>query len=96
MGKEREIDLRAILQNQEKETILDSGHHNRDIYPKEAIYSAMREACKQVLEIAKENAKIRFTSCGDSQTCGCQGQCDHPIACLNKESITNTINQVKG
>lgn len=45
------------------------------------ILEAMREACKQVLELAAENAKTTVIS--------------EIEVIVNKKSITNTINQVE-
>ena len=62
-----------------------------------ACYYAMEEACKQVLELAAENAELKLKiklECTESQLENgfCFG--DNAII-INKQSILNTINQVE-
>ena len=80
----KEINLYLILEGEL------SGRHNAivDDTPllKEYILDAMMEACKQTLELAVENAE------GDIQR-GYESSDDKIV--INKQSILNTINQIK-
>lgn len=54
------------------------------IYPVRDLKDSMKEACRQVLELAAENADVIVYSQG------ALGQCN-----VDKQSILNTINQVE-
>ena len=84
----KEVNLEEILFSETNR--FRNNHPNENIYTDEEMKSspefpyfmaAMSEACRQVLELASENAEVdvfgEFT------------------ATVNKKSITNTINQVK-
>lgn len=46
-----------------------------------------KQACEQLRAKCAEEAKLSSQSCGDSMTCGCQGNCDHPVFSVNRKSI---------
>lgn len=73
----KEINLEEILLKHTFNSTVDT--------LKEDSLSAMKEACKQVLELAAENAYCNHEFDGAHE-------CEYSV---NKESITNTINQVK-
>lgn len=81
----KEIDLEKILQNY-------FSRHTSDIPNLEGIKFAMHEACKQVLELASENAR---TMDDPNSYCGNTGSEYPPDIIVNKQSILNTIKQVK-
>lgn len=55
---------------------------------KRQILEAMKEACKQVLKLAAENATMEFIPFNDNPK-------DFNGVTINEDSILNTINQVK-
>ena len=94
----KEVNLEEILS--EYADVAD-GYIGYDTEIKDVL-RAMKEACKQVLELASENAKIQevvdddldnmeisdyLVSYDDFNSCYTQS--------VNKQSIINTINQVK-
>lgn len=86
----KQINLEEILKSKINEaigstTILNEFEFN--IKKDAAILEAMKEACKQVLELAAENAEgvIHYPRYDD----------DCYDCSVNKTSILNTINQVK-
>lgn len=46
-----------------------------------------RNHVTEALKEASEKAKISRTTCGDSMTCGCMGNCEYPTSFINKKSI---------
>ena len=69
------------------------------VYYKENMIKAMREACRQVLELASENAEgmsivTEIEPCGMDDYIGVRKKLNISYV-VNKESITNTIKQVK-
>lgn len=64
---------------------------------KELVLGAMREACKQTLELAAENAKITIQYIGDDGidvTNVLKGIFDKNYL-IDRQSILDTINQIK-
>jgi len=59
------------------------------------IEKIINEARKEAIEECAENAKLIYTPCGDTNTCGCQGMCERPFASVNKQSILKLIDQIK-
>ena len=49
---------------------------------------AMKEACKQTLELAAENSEINKNGCCEDEEFDCSAE-------INKQSILSTINQVE-
>ncbi len=45
------------------------------------------EACEAQIESCLSSARVKYISCGDPMTCGCQGHCDHPTGIINRDSI---------
>lgn len=87
----KQINLEEILKSKINEaigstTILNEFEFNikKDV----AIIEAMKEACKQVLELAAENARIKFIH--DDMDLMYGG-----YETIDKKSILNIINQVK-
>lgn len=78
---EKKIDLEEILK--------DCNIYLESFSMQKEILLAMKEACRQVLELAAENAKTNC--CYKLDEWGMNGYMSHSV---NKESITNTINQV--
>lgn len=76
MEKEKKINLEEILN--------DCVYIDNEIKP--MVKNAMREACRQILELAAENADAEII-------CGYEG--DEPYAIVDKQSILNTINLVE-
>ena len=64
---------------------------------KELILSAMRESCKQTLELAAENAKLNVGTESGIVTIesGYMDYNSESHVYINKRSITDTINQIK-
>ena len=58
----------------------------------DACIKAMKEACKQVLELAAENAKAEIHTEWEGNT-GSEYYTDYAV--VNKQSIIDTINQVE-
>ena len=58
---------------------------------KEDSLSAMKEACKQVLELAAENAELENVV----KVIGSQNKYNAVVPIIKKQSILDTINQVK-
>ena len=97
----KKINLENILFN-----IVDENPHGDRVYFKDDIIKAMKEACKQVLELAAKNAKTKplYTKACDDHTpywgpcCSC-GQYDNPDIkvgdYIDKQSILDTINQIE-
>lgn len=95
----KEINLEEILNQY-------SGVDSDYSYTKESALLAMKEACRQTLELAIENCildDIEVDNCDDhtpyrGPCCSC-GRYDNPKivigSTLNKESILNSINQIK-
>ena len=50
---------------------------------------------EEALKEAAERASIRYSSCGDPMTCGCQGTCEYPNSFIDKKSILSLINELK-
>lgn len=59
------------------------------------IYEAMKEACKQTLELAAENANIELKEVGEELVITDIFEYDNIKININKQSILNTINQIK-
>lgn len=57
----------------------------------EIINTSRREAIKEAAEVAR----TKFYACGDPNTCGCMGTCEHPVTVFDKQSILSLINQIK-
>lgn len=76
---EKQIDLAEI-----KEQFFSIEQNMCDGYQHEHILEAMKEACRQVLELAAENAKVNLKPINLYDS----------VWFVNKESILNTINQV--
>lgn len=53
----------------------------------EELDDLMRLAFNKALEIAAESVKVRTTSCGDINQCGCMGRCEAPYSYVDKASI---------
>lgn len=101
----KQINLEEILKSKINEaigstTILNEFEFN--IKKDSAILEAMKEACKQVLELASENAKLKCTNIVHPK--GYPWFMHNPngtiengdlMIVVNKNSILNTINQVK-
>lgn len=78
----KEINLEEILSNISIEC-------EEETHPNEIVFKAMKEAIKQALELAAENATIE-----DEGNINGQGEYDEYYI-IDKESITDTIKQVK-
>jgi hypothetical protein len=79
----KEIDLEKILKSYVTPEVL---RVNKPDYTFNMILCAMKEACKQTLELAAENAEIAQNING-CRECGAWG--------VSKQSILDTIKQVK-
>lgn len=86
----KQINLEKILYDELSDNMMNVIDNNENM--KEWILDAMKEACKQVLELATENAsaKIEIQWSGNTGT----EYCDE-YAIVDKQSILNTINQIK-
>lgn len=62
--------------------------NNQGGYSKEYVLQAMKEACRQTLELAAENSKVIFDNYDDFLN-------GNETYITDKDSILNTINQVK-
>jgi hypothetical protein len=62
--------------------------NNQGGYGKEYVLQAMKEACRQTLELAAENSKVIFDDYDDFLN-------GNETYITDKDSILNTINQVK-
>ena len=74
---ERKINLEKILQSK-IDTVTLNGN---PVYHKFQIINAMKEACKQLLELAAENATYDWN--------------DHEDIIIDKQSILDTIKQIE-
>ena len=95
----KEIDLKEILlkevdkfRKKYNPTNLYTNQQIEDSKEFEFFISAMKEACKETLELAAENAKTRqMTELWSGQVYD-----DDPLPiCVDKQSILDTINQIK-
>lgn len=91
------INLEEILSKHDK-------YNDISVELESSILSAMKEACKQTLELASENAETTYMcSCGsidfnptsDGWSCKVCGKDPLPEIEVNKQSILDTINQIK-
>ena len=82
------VNLVVILDNSIPIEIRTAGYSFGDVDSR-FIITAMKEACRQTLELAAENAKLLHT---DSMIGGCP-ECG--VEDVDKKSITDTINQVE-
>ena len=64
-------------------------HSNICIDDRENVVEAMKEACKQILELAAENAD--FGICQNDGDCPCIQESHF----IDKQSILDTINQIE-
>lgn len=86
---ERKINLEKILNNE----AVKAGYLNftqcfvEQDYTEEVVKQAMIVACRQILELAAENAKIQKDLSALSRTQG--------AIWIDKQSILNTINQIE-
>jgi len=87
---ERKINLEEILN---EEYNLNKDEDGNGIYYKWEIIKAMKEACRQTLELAAENAKVSI----DRINYGCiLTEFNKSSVCeINKQSIIDTINQIE-
>lgn len=105
----KEINLREVLYSKIPESIQNEGWSFGDI-DENWILDAMKEACKQTLELAAENAKLliykenMYISSDNESSIEKEyshGEYDdngpdyHVDVQVNKQSISNTINQIK-
>ena len=79
----KEVNLEEILKKYEWKSLR---------FGKVAMKNALYEVCKQVLELASENAR---TMDDPNSYCGNTGSEYPPDIIVNKQSILNTIKQVK-
>ena len=70
---------------------------NNPDYTYNMVLSAMKEACKQTLELAAENAKLNVGTESGIVTIesGYMDYNSESHVYINKRSITDTINQIK-
>lgn len=87
-GHERWFDISILKVNNNGEVV---SNRDRETYHQEAaeLYakSKWEEACELQIESCLYSAKVKYLSCGDPMTCGCQGHCDHPTGIINRKSI---------
>lgn len=86
----KEINLEEILVKQLTET--------QCLIPYNSIFiNAMKEACKQTLELAIDNAKIIITENDLIEDGSCYSTYDDGVitARIDRKSILDTINQIK-
>lgn len=83
---ERKINLEEILQKHIKSSIESERHKSTD-----SVINAMREACRQILELAAENAEVDEHEVAES----IHGGPGYTYYEVDKQSILNTINQIE-
>ena len=76
---ERKINLDEILLNELEKSKYGFPEMDSDVY--DNIKTAMKEACRQLLELAAENATYDWN--------------DHEDIIIDKQSILDTINQIE-
>ena len=102
----KEINLQQILDT----TCTLKNHHGKLILTEEEVFLAMKEACRQALELASENAKIfheyydkydnykKYCEFAGTFTERCDGDgipYGVDVYDVNRKSILETINQIK-
>lgn len=83
----KEINLEEILWDSFRNNGIPKPTHTLADVTKKVVKEAMKEAVKQVLELAAENALINFLIDNENDIV--------EEASIDKQSIINTINQVK-
>ena len=95
---EKKINLQEILWESFQNNDIPKPTHTLAEITQKAVKEAMKEACRQVLELAAENAKCgELYIFGSSDDEGRISEYDlHGLTCsVNEQSILNTINQVE-
>ena len=82
----KQVDLKRILYDELSDNMMNVIDNNENM--KEWILDAMKEACKQTLELAAKNAEIKQIGCH-------VGGFPDFDTIVDKQSILNIINQVK-
>ena len=91
---ERKVNLEEIL-NQIYDKEYRSNYKTE--YSKQCILQAMKEACRQILELAAENAEVRVTENALIEEGSCYTTYDDGVisATSDKQSILDTIKQIE-
>lgn len=92
----KEINLNKIIENTDfdNELLFDITHdcYGKTMYTEIAMKKAMKEACKQTLELAAENAEAYIARELINPT---KPTSMMEFAKIDKQSILNTVNQIK-
>jgi len=93
--EKRIVNLNEILDDEMSEHM--SSHISQIPYLKEWIIDAMKEACKQTLELAAENAEFIYceNGCDVPENVISTGDEEYGFEYISKNSITETIKQVE-